>query len=335
MASLKSLEPLPSDIVNLIFDHLVALATDDKPLGFALIRASKRAFKKTAPHLYSNVSLHARNAIKFFYGLFDGRPRWGEPRRWNDGHFEGKSPLGRRFAYLGLVRRVEIQDKPAMDVCMTVMASVNLKKWAIGKGKRSDGRAIEPNLFWGLDPAFGPHGTLLWSPDATLAISQSIDGGADDAFHGEFGHPTCLEAVLPDFRDFSFGPAAFWSYLGSFKARRLSLHNYDIEEDSKEESLIERFRVEGIQAKDVTLVLKRTGAPTTWSSLYALLRASRKESFYAPPTRFVVRIEGFIPSPELSLEAAREKMTEALRTMDAGETIGSQNEGTDVKFVLC
>ncbi|TYJ54214.1 hypothetical protein B9479_005140 [Cryptococcus floricola] len=313
MESIKSLDPLPDDILNVIFDHLLVLAIDDKPLGLALIRSSKQTFKKASPYLYRHVSLHSRNAYKFFLGM-ETSARPGEARRWNDGLFEGRSTVARRLAYLGLVRRVEIQDEEAHAACMVAVARMSFNKLASGRGKRSDGIAFLPNLFWGLDPAFGPHGTMVWSQGATMGILECLKLDMYESL-GDLGHPTYLEAVLPafgDLRRYEYREA-LWSYFGSLQVRQLKLCNYDIREDSRAESFIESFCLEGLLAKEVTLVLKDTSAPTTLAPVSELMRSAYRNNPFSPRPRFTVRIEGFIPSPGESLKTAQEKIDDLAR----------------------
>ncbi|ODN73209.1 hypothetical protein L202_07768 [Cryptococcus amylolentus CBS 6039] len=339
MEPIRSLDPLPDDILNVIFDHLLVLAIDDKPLGLALIRSSKQTFRRASPYLYRHVSLHSRNVSKFFLGIeisfgIDTRARPGEARRWNDGLFEGRSTAARRLAYLGLVRRVEIQDKEAHSACMTAVARMRSKKLASGHGKRSDGIAFLPNLFWGLDPAFGPHGTMLWSQGAIVGILEYLKLylklGRDMSLC-DLGHPTYLQAVLPAFGDLRRYREALWSYFGSLPVRQLKLCNYDIQEDSREESLIESLCLEGLLAKEVTLVLKDTSAPTTLAPVGKLMRDTIQNNPYSSCPRFTVRIEGFIPSPGESLETVQEEIDNLARTLH-GPSISVE---PDVKFVLC
>ncbi|ODN94693.1 hypothetical protein L198_04834 [Cryptococcus wingfieldii CBS 7118] len=329
MEPIKSLDPLPDDILNVIFDHLLVLAIDDKPLGLALIRSSKQTFKQASPYLYRNVSLHSHNAYKFFLGM-ETTTRPGEARRWNDGLFEGRSTAARRLAYLGLVRRVEIQDEEAHSACMVAVARMSFNKLASGHGKRSDGIAFLPNLFWGLDPAFGPHGTMLWSQGATMGILERLKLDMDESL-GDLGHPTYLETVLPAFGDLRRYREALWSYFGSLPVRQLKLCNYDIREDSRAESFIDSLCLKGLLAKEVTLMLKDTSAPTTLAPVGKLMRDTIQNNPFSSRPRFTVRIEGFIPSPGESLETVQEEIDNLARTLHEA----SDRVEPDVKFMLC
>ncbi|WVQ74192.1 hypothetical protein IAR50_003786 [Cryptococcus sp. DSM 104548] len=146
---LTTLDPLPSEIVQVIFDHLLILSRDSKPLTSCLLRTSKHFLSLLSPQLYRCVSLCAANAAQFFYGL-EGR-EIGELRHcggpfWRNGlGLDGKNPAERRLVYVGLVKEVAIEDTEALKACYRAVLAIVGRKPQLGQG-RFHGRTL---FFWG------------------------------------------------------------------------------------------------------------------------------------------------------------------------------------------
>ncbi|TYJ54209.1 hypothetical protein B9479_005135 [Cryptococcus floricola] len=121
--SLAGLPSLPAELIQMIFDHVLLSSQTDKSLAFRLMCTCKYLANTISPALYRHVSLNARNASKFFYGL-DGKLNWGENRRWRSGNLEGRSSVVRRAMWLSMVRRVEIQDLRALEACVDASAII-------------------------------------------------------------------------------------------------------------------------------------------------------------------------------------------------------------------
>ncbi|ODN99022.1 hypothetical protein I350_07174 [Cryptococcus amylolentus CBS 6273] len=120
---LAGLPSLPAELIQMIFDYVLLFSQTDKSLAFRLMCTSKYLANTISPALYRHVSLNAKNASKFFYGL-DGTLKRGENRRWWSGNLEGKSSAVRRAMWLSMVRRVEIQDLRAVKACVDASAII-------------------------------------------------------------------------------------------------------------------------------------------------------------------------------------------------------------------
>ncbi|ODN94687.1 hypothetical protein L198_04828 [Cryptococcus wingfieldii CBS 7118] len=120
---LAGLPSLPAELIQMIFDYVLLFSQTDKSLAFRLMCTSKYLANTISPALYRHVSLNARNASTFFYGL-DGKLKRGENRRWRSGNLEGKSSAVRRAMWLSMVRRVEIQDLKGLEACVDASAII-------------------------------------------------------------------------------------------------------------------------------------------------------------------------------------------------------------------
>ncbi|ODN94683.1 hypothetical protein L198_04824 [Cryptococcus wingfieldii CBS 7118] len=154
---LSTLDPLPPEIIQVIFGHLIILSQGSKALASRLSRTSKHFLSLISPQLYRRLSLCASNAAQFFYGL-EGLES-GELRHF-DGSFgrdgsglEGKSLAERRLIWIGLVREVAIEDAEALKACYKAVKAI------VGpKPRRFHGRTL---FFWGR--AKGEEATLTLS----------------------------------------------------------------------------------------------------------------------------------------------------------------------------
>ncbi|WVQ71631.1 hypothetical protein IAR50_001171 [Cryptococcus sp. DSM 104548] len=125
-------------------------------------------FLKVTPLLYRHVCLNARNAPSFLSGL-DTKWTDDELKRWDDGAFEGKGEAGKGIAYLGLVRKVELEDEHAFHACMGAVKGIekyktqtrNLKAAYVSSS--SDTRRVLFSLFWGVNHKLSTNVTLVWS----------------------------------------------------------------------------------------------------------------------------------------------------------------------------
>ncbi|ODN74861.1 hypothetical protein L202_07165 [Cryptococcus amylolentus CBS 6039] len=117
----------PSEICQLILNHLLLLAQSDNSLSLRLMYTCNDLLNTVSPYLYKSVTLHKGNADAFFHGLADGKMKRGEVKGWqtkNEGRLEGKSVVARRLIWLSMVRRVELMDSPALESCVTAVKAL-------------------------------------------------------------------------------------------------------------------------------------------------------------------------------------------------------------------
>ncbi|OWZ80479.1 hypothetical protein C365_00951 [Cryptococcus neoformans Bt85] len=127
---LNTLDPLPSEIRELIFQQL--LLTRHIPLKSALLQTCRKYYNELLPSLYHTVSLHSTMIGRFFQGLGSGLSE-EESSGWysNDTEDESlppgtcQSPAARRLRLLSLVKMIILEDVGAVQGCLCVINTLS------------------------------------------------------------------------------------------------------------------------------------------------------------------------------------------------------------------